>query len=394
MANNRLIITPTPIFPGEFMGTVNKAAAGRAYVQALRDEFRAVFSDPRFKVSDISEWPGASSAIGLGFIVRDTDPSVAAEWFFGFRIDTTNVNSYIPQVVGNNSTSTAGIYIKELSGTSVNNIAWATDCRPWIWLNKSYATHTFAMGFNNTTDLLYTLGDFQAPAASPYSNIATFMPNGNAGRHPGIWAGAIGSNNTVYNRYEFMYDHAIGFLRADFVASNTISQKFPFYMGKLYRSFADGGVIDPDDTEYFGMSCPLLDGSNTQSMPGASLASYPLRSFYTRANGTTVETNGAQVNTLSPPFNRNTYTDPSTGEVLINPILIGTGSHTKGYIDSRIICEAYPYNDSGSWFKRLNYPDADNPMVREHAYYCLAGFKDLPPVEHRPQAGLLLPQVV
>jgi hypothetical protein len=391
MANNRIIYDWVPTQNAEFLGTVARRDAGEARILAMRNSFRALFPSPRFKVSGIAKWNGVNANThGYGFILRDTDPSALCEFFFGFRTSSDNANRYFYDAFGGSSV-TLGNYLKTISGTSVANSATRVDVRPFVWLNKSYATHNFAMGFADTTELTYTANaDFQAPAISPFSNLATFLPNGFAGRTPGLSGENWDASNT-YLGASFMYDTSLIFLRSDYVYGAESAEKLVTFSGKIFPTYAAGGLIDPDDTEQFGIAAPQLVSSGPSVLPSSSPAASPVRVFYTRANGTTVETLGSIINHLSPSFNRNTYTDPSSGEVLAHPCLTGTGAHTKGYIDPRILCEAYPFNDVGSFYKRMHYPDADNPMLREHALLCLAWYKDLPPPQHRPQAGLLLP---
>lgn len=391
MANNRIVYDWTPTFPAEFQGTTTKRDFGEARILGMRDALRSLYPSPRFKVSGIAKWNGVNANChGYGFILRDTDPTALCEYFFGFRTASDFSSRYVYDAFGGSAVA-LGAYLKTISGTGVSNISAKLDMRPFVWLNKSYATHTFAMGFADTTELTYTANaDFQAPAISPFSNLATFLPNGFAGRTPGI-SGENWDATSMYLGASFVYDTDIIFLRSDYLYAGDSQEKLVTFSGKIFPTYAQGGMIDPDDTEEFGIAAPQLIAASSSVMPSASPSSYPVRTFYTRANGTTIETSGFINNHLSPSFNRSTYTDPSTGEVLVHPCLIGTGSHTKGYIDPRILCEAYPFNDAASQYKRLHYPDSDNPMLREHALLCLAWVKDLPPPNHRPQAGLLLP---
>lgn len=375
MADNRVVIEVPSIRGNEFISSNRAAAGARLYVVAVRDAMRAALPDSRYKISDVAEWSGASNFKGFAFIFRDT--TIGYEWLFCMGGQDTTSNT-LTNWIG--SGGTLGTYCKEQSATGTVSSANSAGSGFLVFMNHDYSTHTFAMGFTNTTELTYSAGDFTAPASSPYSALATFLPNSWSGRVPGLSLNNLELTN-AYSQAQLIYDSSIGVWRYIRTNGSDLGAKAIALIGRIFPSYADGGLASATDLLRQGIFvCWLTDSTTLFGTNGTAP-----RAWFVRETGT-VYTDGVLQNMLSD-FTRANYVGGGGG-VRPRKMQAGNGSVIKGYLDPAIIAEAFPYNDTGFRYKRLNYPDSDNPLIKEHGNLCFMYKANWPPFP-TPDAGLL-----
>lgn len=381
MANNRIFVYGGHSRTSEYSTSFRSIAGAEVDIVATRDNFRALFPSPRFIVSDIAKWAstGYSVVKGYAFILRDTDTS--QEWAFCYRGSTETTFSVWYAYAG--SGANLGMRVKTISGTSVSDPWNEVDARPFVIFNPD-STTSFAMGFDGP-NMTYLAGDFQPPATNPSTNTATFqawLPGGlDAPRLPGVWHGQWGGAG---GRWAFMYDTDIGFARTTYTNGYNSTEHLSIFSGKLFRSYDNGGLASSTDPYDYGIVALQARGQS-DSILGSSLTSYPLRSFFVRESGV-VETVGFST-TLSPALNRSTAVSGTS--IRVRPVEIQVSGHIKGFIDDRIINESFSRDDQAFYLKRLQYPDADNPMIHDHYMYTSAWYKDLPTLGMLPPPGLI-----
>lgn len=375
MADNRIYLE----FPFENTNHQTTTWVTRAnyesYIVWIRDRFRALFVGPQFVVSDIAMWQGSAAAMrGYCFILRDTTHGHEFLFFFKHFNSGTASSEYWYAVVGNNYATTSA-YFKYISNGDVTDLAFVIGTTNKVIMNKSYATATPAMGFTNTTTMTYGAGDFTAPAVSPYTDLAGFLLIG-SGSLPSICADNY-QNTTSFSAQSVLYDPSIGVLRLDSVYGSNTDSAIAVFKGKIFKSYADGGLENSNDNDQYGiLTVPKL--TTGTEMPGnAVTSSGRVRGVFTEAGGT-VRLDGTVGNWLGTGLTRFTYKDPVNNMVAINPILIQNGTYIKGYVDPRIACEALPRNDAQFRRRRVALPDADNPMVKDHSYLISMWKKNTP----------------
>jgi hypothetical protein len=300
---------------------------------------------------------------------------------------STSTNNWIYEVFGGTA-SNAATHLKQVSNTALNNPGAVGDFRPMVIFNHS-TTNTFAMGFTDTTNLTYGAGDFTAPSTNPSTNLTTlnsWLPNANAAPAvPSVFQGAYSANSTsAPDRYDIMYDLDIGFLRMSYAYGQHPNDALSVFSGKIFRPNSEGGLANISDTQVHGVVSYQVSGTTFTSI-GSNISSNVLRTFYCRDNGTTVQTDGFSI-LITPAFSRSTYLDGSN--VRIRPIEIQSTGYIKGFLDPRMISEALPSNDGAFFQKRISYPDADNPLIKDHYLFCSAYKKDAPMIGFTPDAGL------
>lgn len=390
MADNRTVIFGKSIRSNEYWNATRGVAGAEADILALRNAMRTAFPTPRYRVSDIAKWTStiSASARGYAFIFRDT--TLGLEWAFCFRASTSG-NDWIFNSFGG-SGANLGTHLKVLNGSSLNDPFIEGDMRPFVFFNHSLS-QTFAMGFTDTNALTYSGGrDFlDAPTSNPSTSLLTlaaWLPGGGAApRVPGVWAGNYETSSlAVAARWGMMYDSSIGVLRMTYSLGALPVEHMSVFSGLIFRLNADGGLASATDTQRHGVLALRTISMSTASL-GADLSSAPLRVFYCRDNGTTVELLGFST-AISPSFTRASQVDGT--EFRIRPIEVQSTGYVKGYLDPRIIAEIGAVNEPSLWYKRFKYPDADNPLVRDHYLYSSAWKKDTPMPGMIPDPGILI----
>lgn len=386
MADNRILLLPRSLRGdayqiGTGVGSDTNQARAEADLVALRDMFRAAFAGPRFVTSDIAKWNGTASVIGMCFVFRDTIKG--CEWLYGVTARTNASSSlFAYNAWGNNTAATMGVYFKMFATTSWSDPNQTYSASGLLHFNPNYAGATYAMGFDNTTTLTYTGGDFTAPASSPYSALSTFMPTA-TGRYHGVhlpnWSG---SSVGVYFKRSFMYDLDLGVLCYDM--SSTAAGGVACISGKeMYPTHAQGGLADPADTRQDALvMLPYVVSGQWFSLETSAY----LLSVHVRPDGTTVD-NLARPMNVANDFARQNYL--SSGEVLMRKLQMGLGLNIKGHLDPRIINQSFPHADFGFNYMPLAYPDADNPMIHNHPQFTRMWKKETPYIFMIPDAGLI-----
>jgi len=385
MADNRILVRFPSVRGNEHnLSTGTNLERCQEYVQFIRDRFRSLMPSPRFKASDIAQWVGQSASYrGLCFILRDTDHN--CEWLFGFSCSADSTSFMFSNYAwGNANSATMGVSFKGYSTTSWANPNVTNSPAPLIHFNPNYAGSTYAMGFNNTTELTYTGGDFTAPASSPYSALATFMPAA-SGRYHGIdlhnWTGG-GTSFRFKQCVMFDLEKSVLSYNASYQA-NPSSHVVCMAGQKMYPTHAQGGLLDPTDTRQDAMV--VFAAVSTATTWATLESSQQLFSVHVRPDGTTVD-NTARPQNLLNDFTRQNYT--SGGNVIMRKLQMGAGANIKGYLDPEIINESFPHNDYAFCYMPLAFPDDDNPMIKTHPQFTRFWKKETPFFLWLPEEGL------
>jgi hypothetical protein len=382
MADNRIQVKLRGIRGNEYsLSSGGNQTRIEADVVAMRDTLRAAFAAPRFRVSDIARWVGATGTLGYAFLLRDT--TKGCEWLFGFggRSDS-NISGWLYQMWGNNNAATMGTYFKQPAATTWNNPSTNANAQGLIHFNHNYASSTYAFGFNDTTALTYTGGDFSTPGTSPYTALATFMPS-TTGRYHGIDLGNW-SVGDAWNRRSMTYDLPRGVLAFDLTYGQNLAYSATVMSGKeMFPTNANGGLASGADTRRDALVfLPRVPSGGSW----AGLESVQnLLTLFVRADGTTVETLGRPTNVLND-FNRANYL--SGGQVQVRKLQIAVSGYIKGFLDWELLNESFPHNDGGFNLMPLALPDVDNPMIHDHPQFTRFYKKDAAPYIAIPEAGL------
>lgn len=383
MADNRIFVRRRGLRGNEYaLAAGGNQARIEAHLVEFRDDLRAAFASPRYYVSDIARWVGATGTLGYAFLLRDT--TKGCEWLFGFggRSDSSAAG-WLYQMWGNNSAATMATYFKLYTDVAWSNPSTNSNANGLIFFNFNYSTSTFAFGFDNTTELTWTTGDFHAPASSPYSAIASFMPS-MTGRYHGIDL----SNQVVsgqYNKSAIIYDEPRGALCFEMTFGSSFGGGISVTSGKqCFPLNADGGLANALDTR---QDCMFVvpRKATTNGAFNADESSAYMFVLFVRDNGTSVETTGRPVNIIKD-FTRDNYL--SGGAVQKRKLQINSSGYVKGYLDPELVCEAFPYSDGGFYCMPLALPDADNPMIKMHPQLCTFYKKNTAPFQVIPEPGL------
>lgn len=381
MADNRIQVKLRGIRNTEyFLVAGGNQARAEAHIVEMRDALRSAFSGPRFVVSDIARWVGTTGTLGYAFLFRDT--TKGCEWLFGFgsRSDS-NTYGWLYQMWGNGNATTYGTYFKYYASSAWTNPSTTSNAYGLIHFNYNYAGSTYSFGFNNTTTLTYTGGDFSTPGTSPYTALATFMPS-TTGRYHGV--DLVGNAGSEYNRRCITYDLSKGVMGYDITYAGNMSSYTTYISGKeIFPTNANGGLASGADTRQDGFFA--IDRNTSGTTFGSTEASRQMLTMFVRADGTTIETLGRPQNILSN-FNRSNYL--SGGNVQIRKLEIAVSGYIKGYIDWELVNESFPTSDSGFAYMPLALPDLDNPMMHDHQQLTRFWKKDAAPFHIVPETGL------
>jgi hypothetical protein len=381
MPDNRIQIKIRGVRANEYCLTTggNQARLEEDVVQ-FRNDLRAAFVGPRFVTSDIARWVPGAGQLGYAFLFRDT--TLGCEWMFGYggRSDSSN-QGWLTQFWGNGSVATLGTYFKTDTGNAIVNPSFPNGGLGIHFFNHSYASSSFGFGFINA-GLQLSAGDFTAPAVSPFSNLAGFMP-ATAGRCPGFDLSNWGANES-WSRRCLTYDTTKGVMSIDITSGQNIGAIVTVISGlRMFPTNASGGLAGVADVRQDGL---LIIKRNPSGQAWSTLESgQAMFVFFIRENGTTVETNGRPANILNN-FNRANYL--SGGQVQVRKLEIGVIGYIKGFLDWEIVNESFPHNDGGFNMMPLALPDLDNPMLHDHPQLTRMWKKDAAPFIVVPESGL------
>ena len=381
MPDNRIQIKIRAVRANEYcLNTGGNQARLEADVVQFRNDLRAAFVGPRFVTSDIARWVPGAGQLGYAFLFRDT--TLGCEWMFGYggRSDSSS-QGWLYQMWGNNLAATMGTYFRIDNGSTLNNPSTGPGALGVQFFNYDYTSSSFAFGFINAA-LQLSAGDFTAPAVSPYSNLSGFMPEV-AGRYPGIDLSNWGSPG-LWGRRCLTYDTDKGVLAYDLINGQNIGAVTTIISGaRMFPTNADGGLAGVADVRQDGL---LTIKRNASGQVWSTLeAAQAMFVFFTRENGTKVETNGRAANILNN-FNRSNYL--SGGQVQVRKLEIGVIGYIKGFLDWEIVNESFPHDDGGFNMMPLALPDLDNPMLHDHPQLTRMWKKDAAPFMVVPEPGL------
>lgn len=373
MADTRLAVQRQSWRNNEWANETDGHLRARLEIARFRDALRATFSDARYVVSDIAQWAGSGTAVGFAFVLRDT--TFGHEYLFGWFARSTAGSAWMHQAWGNNSSVTMGGYFKAYS-TSLASDPSTPSCFHCIAYNHDTSS-SYAFGFNHgSLPLRYAAGDFQTPASSPYSALASFMP---ASRLVGVelqsWVA------TSYNAGHILYDPDYGVLRYDHgYGGNRGAYGFAWIAGNIFRLNADGGLASATDTHTRGVIFEPRASPGASSMNSA-LSTYPVVVQFFREAGA-IENAGYLTNVLSG-YTRSNYR--VAGEPDYRKLRVEVASYIKGFLDPRIICEAYPFNDPAFKYRPLQLPgETEKPNLKVHSNFATMWKHNYPFYEHLP----------
>lgn len=391
MADTRIFTSIRGLKANEWASNTgaSQTTISEAQILEIRNAFRTSHSNVRYKVSDIAKWQGQTSNVfGYGFILRDTSEDHEFLFVFGSFITTTT--SYISHYIGNNNqtvinnnvaafqnfTSLAGISVGSTQGSIV------------VHYNPSYAAGTYAMGFNDTTNLTYTGGDFSAaPSVSPYASLDTFLPGTSSTRWKMIAFSAIQSIG-LRNHFDFIYDPDVSFLTIG-VSQATPGSYQVIQMGEIFPLNADGGLTSATDTQQRGIIAQTIGGQSSSDI-NSILSISPMFVSFRREDGTWEQHTGRLTNVTSG-FTPDNY--KTAGQIQYRKLRVEIPStYNKGYINPLIAIEAFPSNDSRYLYARIEFASqADKPLIRCHRDLCFAWKKDIPWVNQTPMSLSIIP---
>jgi len=304
----------------------------------------------RYKVSDICKFSNGTRS-GYAFIVRDT--TAGCEWLFLFSgYDSSSNVPAANYFIIPGSTSSYPYF--QNCAIEPDNTGYITSSGFGlnVMFNPDYASDTFDMKFNDSTELTYTGGDFGTSSALPANSTSKaniFLPNTDYPR--GITMIQSGSESVNGSDIFLCFDEDEEAL--DIMMSQG-SSKNPDFICKM------GNILDPDDvgdTYTQGMMWIETTATSTQNTSGNPDHDEGYVDCFSSA--------GSRLYDLELVF-RKTLTQDN--ELTVGskfkwyPVEVSNGGAMKGHLKGNLGREASAYN-AREYYLQLFAEDPASPTI-------------------------------
>ena len=283
----------------------------------LRNRLRTSLSGSSFVVSDFAKWNGGTGDyVGYGFVVKQGD----REWLIMTPYHNTTIN-YIGYTFGGYNSTNLGNFFQNTDTTSVSQ----SDSAPVI-VHYNCGLESYAMGFDDTVNLTYTSGDFQAPTHNPAldGEYVNFMPASETlwGLYAiQTWTG----NHELWSRYLFVFDEDSPSLSVYLTKENEPFTGYIWLLGQMTEN-VDGNDLNREFTGSF----ELVVNNNGS---GYHTSSDEIANVYNLAGNREADFNYVYVRDNYTPDNY----DNASGEFKWKSVTISNGSYEKGVLDTNLV---------------------------------------------------------
>lgn len=369
-------IPPALVFP-----SVNDDTLYRNNPLALRDtfrdgwiapatEFNQALASPRWKCSDIGQYTSTYER-GYYFILRDTTNGCEYLFCVAGR-DASASPAEIPDFWGDTTGGNVHLQPTNIAPVSAGGTPYSRGgiC---VYYNPDYATSSFAraFGFDDTTNLTYTGGDFTAVSSSPLTtaNLTTnWLPVGGVEYPKGfVFYNNAGQSDPVM--YMFVIDDVKDTMAIFSAAGNSSS-----LLECNVIALLGGQVILP----------ALVTDTRTQGGAWWTLAIDDGNlGTHTHAYAQGFSSAGTRIHDYAlDPLNAFTYYNQANtlGDMKWRAVPITSASDTaKGHLNPDLAMEVGAYNDIASFLGTIyDFPAAATPMMKYTASMALMYAQSIP----------------
>lgn len=303
----------------------------------------------KYKVSDIGTW-GSTYQEGYAFIVRDTN--AGCEWMFAFSGEESNDNNAEMNDWWDDDQS----HYQPVEDTPVNTGGTGSGISEamLVYFNPDYATDSFItpFGFDNTTELTYSGGDFTTVTTNPNVDFSEWLPSGVLYPKGFLFTPSATGAEGAYVRVDMVWDDTYDMLAIYWCEGKEAG-------GRPTKIALLGG-------EY----CIPNVGGDTNLMGGVwiQLEETPSRIGQTsHAYGQGFDDAGARIYDYDLDWSQS-YTPGNelnaSDEYKWRAVGLVSASNDKGHVHTDLLREIGAYQSWVSYGLRFNAPSATEPMVK------------------------------
>lgn len=345
-------------------GSADPVQAGKDYASHVRDllrdgdgegyNFNTALPSARYKVSDLVEFIRSGHRF-YTFLVRDT--STTYEWLFlfgGTNNSTSGEAWFYYGSIGGTSSSDAYSQTVSLppdnSGTSGprTSLGWA------VYVNPDWSTDTFAMEFDDATELTYTGGDYShVPSNLPADNSTkadAFMPSTDWPR-----GARFGASSNEPNDLLFIFDEDEPALLLAQTAGADSDFSIVAMLGDILTTPGGSGDTRTQGTAW-------VEVKNTANEAGEPSHGEGYVDAFDSAGARVHDYNWQPAKTYT---RKNWFVDVGgTKEAKWKAVAVGNSSDDKGWLKTSLARELGSFNDSIHHRELWNAPSSSKPMVK------------------------------
>jgi hypothetical protein len=370
-------IPPTLVFPN-----LNDAGLYENNALALRDtfrdgwvspslEFNQALASPRWKVSDIGSRSGGAYDLGYYFILRDTTNNCEYLFVLSGR-DATTSPAEFHDLWGDGTGGHPHLQPASIAPVSAGGSTY-TRGGIAVYFNPDYATSSMirSFGFDDTTNLTYTGGDFTEVATAPSTSalvLSDWLPVGGVDYPKGL----LFYNNAVTADpvgYAFVLDDVLDNMAIFTAAADSANARACDLFGLVGRNVILPALVT--DTYTQGAAWwQLNSGDNTLGS-------------HTRAHASGFTAAGTRIHDYDQEYlNLYTYHNQVTtlGDVKWRAVPITSASDTaKGHLNPDVVREIGAFDNFASMPGTVyDAPLAATPMIKASAAAAIMYAQNMP----------------